>query len=43
MCRAGLEGGTFAQADFRNGLQTQKVCDAVLESARSGRWMEVAQ
>ena len=43
MCRAGLESGTFAQADFRNGLETQKVCDAVLESARSGRWMEVAQ
>ena len=43
MCRAGVESGTPAQPDFRNGLETQKVCDAVLESARSGRWMEVAQ
>jgi hypothetical protein len=43
MGRAGLESGTPAQADFRNGLETQKVCDAVLERARSGRWMEVAQ
>jgi len=37
---AGLESGTPAQPDFRNALQTQKVCDAVLESARAGRWVE---
>jgi predicted dehydrogenase len=37
---AGIEAGKPAQPDFRNGLQTQKVCDAVLESARTGRWME---
>ncbi len=37
---AGLESGKPTQPDFRNALQTQKVCDAVLESARSGKWME---
>jgi predicted dehydrogenase len=36
----GIESGRPTQPDFRNGLQTQKVCDAVLESARSGRWVE---
>ncbi|MCC7154495.1 MAG: Gfo/Idh/MocA family oxidoreductase [Bryobacterales bacterium] len=35
----GLETGTPAQPDFRNALQTQKVCDAVLESARTGAWV----
>jgi predicted dehydrogenase len=35
----GIETGRPAQPDFRNALQTQKVCDAVLESARSGRWV----
>jgi predicted dehydrogenase len=37
---AGIESGTPAQPDFRNALQTQKVCAAVLESARSGKWVE---
>ncbi len=37
---AGIESGTPAQPDFRNGLRTQRVCDAVLESARSSRWIE---
>ncbi|MBI1894939.1 MAG: Gfo/Idh/MocA family oxidoreductase [Acidobacteria bacterium] len=36
----GIEAGKPAQPDFRNALETQKVCDAVLESARAGRWME---
>ncbi|HUQ92894.1 MAG TPA: Gfo/Idh/MocA family oxidoreductase [Bryobacteraceae bacterium] len=36
----GIETGTPVQPDFRNALQTQKVCDAVLESARSGRWQQ---
>ncbi|MBX5496911.1 MAG: Gfo/Idh/MocA family oxidoreductase [Bryobacteraceae bacterium] len=36
----GIESGKPAQPDFRNALQTQKVCDAVLESARTGRWTE---
>ena len=34
----GIESGKPTQPDFRNALQTQKVCDAVLESARAGRW-----
>ena len=40
---AGIESGTPAQPDFRDGLRTQRVCDAVLESARSGRWIEVTE
>jgi predicted dehydrogenase len=36
----GIESGRPTQPDFRNALQTQKVCDAVLESARTGRWVE---
>ncbi len=35
----GLETGQPAQPDFRNALQTQRVCDAVLRSARGGRWV----
>jgi len=38
---AGIESGIPAQPDFRGGLRTQRVCDAVLESARSGRWVEI--
>jgi predicted dehydrogenase len=37
---AGIEQGKPAQPDFRNALQTQKVCAAVLRSARSGGWEE---
>ena len=37
---AGIETGKPTQPDFRNALQTQKVCDAVLESAGNGKWME---
>ncbi|MBI4167311.1 MAG: Gfo/Idh/MocA family oxidoreductase [Acidobacteria bacterium] len=40
---AGIESGTPAQPDFRSGLRTQKVCDAVLKSARSDGWIEVAK
>jgi predicted dehydrogenase len=36
----GIETGKPAQPDFREALQTQLVCDAVLESARTGRWLE---
>jgi len=39
---AGLESGTPAQPDFESGLRTQRVCDAVLESAANGRWVEIA-
>lgn len=38
----GLETGTPVQPNFRSGLRTQKVCDAVLASAESGQWVEVA-
>jgi predicted dehydrogenase len=37
----GLETGKPAQPDFRSGLRTQKVCDAVLASAKSGKWVEL--
>ena len=36
----GVEKGTPTQPDFRNALQTQRVCDAVLASAQSGGWVE---
>jgi len=36
----GVEKGTPTQPDFRNALQTQRVCDAVLASAQSGAWVE---
>jgi len=38
----GVEKGEPAQPDFRCALQTQKVCDAVLESAKSGQWCEIS-
>jgi predicted dehydrogenase len=34
----GVEQGSPAQPDFRCALQTQRVCAAVLDSARSGEW-----
>lgn len=37
----GLETGVTTQPDFRCALQTQLVCDAVLESARTGQWTRV--
>lgn len=36
----GIESGKPAEPTFRSALQTQKVCDAVLESARAGRWQD---
>ena len=38
---AGLESGKPAQPDFRSGLRTQKVCEAVLQSARKKEWIEI--
>jgi predicted dehydrogenase len=38
----GLETGKPTQPDFRSATETQKVCDAVLASAKSGRWVEIA-
>ena len=37
---AGLESGKPAQPDFRTALQTQKVCEAILQSAKTGQWTE---
>ena len=34
----GIETGSPAQPDFRNALQTQKVCEAVLRSAKNHQW-----
>ena len=38
---AALDSGKAAGPTFRDALETQKICDAVLESARSGAWTEV--
>ncbi len=37
---AGIESGKPTQPDFRCALETQKVCDAVIESAKTGLWKE---
>ncbi|MBI3463127.1 MAG: Gfo/Idh/MocA family oxidoreductase [Planctomycetes bacterium] len=37
----GLAKGVPAEPTFRTALETQKVCDAVLASAKSGQWVEV--
>ena len=37
----GLESGKPAGPTFRDALETQKVCDAVLASARSKQWVKV--
>jgi predicted dehydrogenase len=39
----GLETGQPATPTFRDALQTQLVLDAVLESAKTGRWVDVAR
>jgi predicted dehydrogenase len=38
----GLETGKPTQPDFRSALATQKVCDAVLQSAKDKKWVEIA-
>ncbi len=37
----GLQSGKPARPDFKDGLATDYVVDAVLDSARSGRWTKV--
>ena len=37
----GLDTGKPAGPTFRDALETQKICDAVLASAKSGAWTEV--
>ena len=34
----GIESGKPTQPDFRTALETQRVCDAVLKSAHTGKW-----
>ena len=36
-----LETGTPCGPTFRDALETQKICDAVLGSAKTGAWQEV--
>src|SRR3954471_3383994 len=38
----GLATGQLVSPTFRDALETQRVCDAVLESAKSGSWKNVA-
>jgi len=38
----GMDKGPPASPTFRDALETQKVCDAVLASAKSGQWVDVA-
>ena len=37
----GLATGKPASPTFREALETQKVCDAILKSGKTGRWVEV--
>mgnify|MGYP000518928983 FL=1 len=37
-----LGKGELAEPTFRTALETQKVCDAVLQSGRTGQWVEVS-
>ena len=37
----GVESGEPTQPDFRSAWQTQRVCDAVLASARTGEWVDI--
>ena len=39
----GLEDGTGAKPDFKDGLATDYVVDAVLASGKSGKWVKVKQ
>jgi predicted dehydrogenase len=38
----GLETGTPAEPTFRTALATQRVCDAILKSAKAGSWVDPA-
>ncbi|MCI0456404.1 MAG: Gfo/Idh/MocA family oxidoreductase [Gemmataceae bacterium] len=39
----GVQEGKPAMPDFRDALRTQQVCDAVLQSAKDGKWVTVGQ
>jgi predicted dehydrogenase len=36
-----MAAGRVTEPDFRGGLRTQRVCDAVLESAKTGKWVSL--
>jgi predicted dehydrogenase len=36
-----LDTGEPASPTFRDALETQKICDAVLDSAQTGQWTDV--
>ncbi len=38
---SGMAKGELAAPTFRDALDTQRVCDAVLESGRTGQWVDV--
>ncbi|MBN2291773.1 MAG: Gfo/Idh/MocA family oxidoreductase [Pirellulales bacterium] len=38
---ASIEGGPAFQPDMKAALRTQRVCDAVLNSAKQGSWVEI--
>ena len=38
---AGVERGQSAGPTFRDAMDTQRVCDAVLASAKSGQWINL--
>ena len=40
---AGLDADEPAQPNFRTALATQRVCDAVLASAKQGKWVDVVK
>ncbi|MDB5329708.1 MAG: oxidoreductase domain protein, partial [Phycisphaerales bacterium] len=39
----GLQSGKPAHPNFRDALETQAVCDAVLKSAKTGKFEDVAK
>ncbi|MBM3837939.1 MAG: Gfo/Idh/MocA family oxidoreductase [Verrucomicrobia bacterium] len=39
----GLSNGKPASPTFRDALETQNICDAVLKSAKTGKWEKVAK
>ena len=38
---ASIEGGPAFHPTVRDVLRTQRVCDAVLASAKSGQWIDI--
>ena len=38
---AGIDSDEAVQPDFACALDTQKICEAVLESAKTGQWVNL--